>query len=209
MIPPLAEVYLPLLVSTLSILWSTAPVPSFMAAQIEQETCVTLKSQRCWSPKAELKTSRENGIGFGQVTRAYTSSGSIRFDKQQELIAAHKSLKGWTWDTRYDPQYQMKALVELDRSLFKDVSCADSNTDRIKFALSGYNGGEKGVKQDQALCRNTPGCLPCVWDGNVETRSLKSKQKWKGYGQSAYDINREYVKNVWSVRRAKYEPYFL
>lgn len=153
---------------------------------------------------AELKTSRENGIGFGQVTRAYRADGSVRFDKQSELVAAHQSLKGWTWDTRYNPEYQMRALVELDRSLFKAVSCAATIPDRIKFALSGYNGGAGGVRQDQLLCRNTPGCNPCMWDGNVALRSTKSKVKWQGYGQSAYDINRGYVDIIWNKRRAKY-----
>lgn len=206
MIPPNAEIYLPLLLSTLTAIWPAAPTPSFLAAQIEQETCVRLTSPKCWSPRAELKTSRENGVGFGQVTRAFRADGSIRFDKQSELIAAHASLKGWTWETRYNPEYQMRALVELDRSLFRGVSCATTVADRIKLALSGYNGGEKGVRQDQLLCRNTVGCNPCAWDGHVEIRSLKSRVKWQGYGESAYDINRGYVRNIWTVRRAKYIP---
>ena len=91
-IPRLAEVYLSLLVSTQQQYWPAAPEPWMMAAQVEKETCITLTHSKCWSPRAELKTSRENGIGFGQATRAYNADGSIRFDKISELRAAHPSV---------------------------------------------------------------------------------------------------------------------
>lgn len=75
--PDLAYTYAPMLVMVQALLWPAAPQPEVMAAQIERETCITLTHRTCWSPRAELKTSRENGVGFGQVTRAYRADGTL------------------------------------------------------------------------------------------------------------------------------------
>lgn len=197
-IPALAEIYLGLLVVTQQIYWEDAPTPWIMAAQVEKETCITLKHSKCWSPRAELKTARENGIGFGQATRAYNADGTIRFDKISELAAAHpEALRGWTWDTRYDPEYQLRGLVLADWMGHKRYrSLASTPADLWRFTLSGYNGGDSGVLRDIRTCKATAGCNPGVWYGNVELHSNKSRKPWQGYGQSAYDINRGYVKRI-------------
>jgi hypothetical protein len=172
-----------------------------MGAQVERETCVSFTHPKCWSPRAELKTSRENGIGFGQVTRAYNADGSIRFDKIAELRSQHKELKDWSWERRYDPRLQMTGLVLMNRSAWARFSpLAASPEDTWSFTLSGYNGGDGGVLKDRMLCAKVPGCDPRRWAGHVELHSAKSRTKWQGYGQSAYDINRGYVKQV--MRRA-------
>lgn len=207
-VPPNAEKYLPDLVQAQRTIWPDAPTPSFLAGQIEQESCITLKHSRCWDPRAELKTSRENGIGLGQFTRAYNKDGSIRFDKISELAAAHKSLKGWSWANRYDADYQLKAIVEMDKAIFSRQKTAANADERLAFTLSAYNGGEGGVLQDRRLCANTKGCDPSRWWNHVERYSLKSKTPKQGYGQSFFRINREYVSNIVHVRRAKYIPYF-
>lgn len=207
-LPALAKLYLPLLVSTQAATWSNAPIPSFLAAQIEQESCISLSSPKCWNPKVELKTAREYGFGFGQITKAFNANGSVRFDKFSELKDAHDSLKGWTWDTRFDARYQMIALVEMDKAIYNRIAGAASAIDRLAFTLSGYNGGESGVKQDRLMCHNTPSCDNSKWFGHVERTSTKSKVKWQGYGESAYAINRGYVQNVINIRRGKYESFF-
>lgn len=207
-LPAGAKLYLPLLVQKQRQIWPDAPIPSFLAAQIETESCITLKHSKCWNPRAELKTSRENGIGFGQFTRAYRADGSIRFDKISELASRHKSLKGWTWETRYDPNYQMTAFVEMDKAIYGRVSGAATPVDRVGFTLSAYNGGEAGVLQDRRLCANTRGCSPSKWFGHVEKTSLKSKVPQPGYGRSFFQINREYVAGIVFDRRTKYEPFF-
>lgn len=207
-VPQRAQQYLPILVKVQSDVWPDAPMPSFMAAQVEQESCITLKHSKCWNPRVELKTSREYGFGLGQTTIAYNADGGVRFDKWSELRRRHASLAGWTWENRFDPHYQLTALVEMDHGIYRRVAGANSATDQLAFTLSAYNGGESGVRQDRLLCRNVSACNPGAWFGNVEKHSLKRKTPFKGYGASPFQINREYVRNVIEVRRPKYEPFF-
>lgn len=204
MIPALAIVYLPMLLATQQEIWPAAPIPSFLAAQVEQESCITLRHSKCWNPRAELKTKREYGFGIGQVTTAYRADGSVRFNKFEELKAAHASLRDWQWSDRYDITYQFKALVEMDKAIFNRIKNASTIPDRLAFTLSAYNGGESGVMQDRTLCRNTKNCDQNVWFDNVEKTSLKSKIKWEGYGRSAFEINRSYVHDILFTRRPKY-----
>ena len=207
-VPARALQYLPTLVGAQQATWPDAPMPSFLAAQVEQESCISLKHSKCWNPTAQLKTSREWGRGLGQVTTAYRADGSVRFDKQEELRQQFPSLRGWTTAKWADPTYQLKAIVEMDKSIYGRQRDAATVRDRLSFTLSAYNGGEGGVLQDRRLCANTRGCDPARWAGHVERTSLKSKIAKKGYGQSFFHINREYVTNVLDVRRPKYERFF-
>lgn len=207
-VPKNAHKYLPQLVDVQQTIWPSAPMPSFLAAQVEQESCISLTHSKCWNPTAQLKTKREWGRGFGQVTTAYRADGSIRFDKQEELRQQFPSLRGWTTERWADPSYQLTAIVEMDKSIYRRQRDAATDRDRLSFTLSAYNGGEGGVLQDRRLCANTPGCDKNRWAGHVEKTSLKSKQPHPGYRQSFFAINREYVTNVLDVRRPKYEPYF-
>ncbi len=207
-IPAGAVKLLPQLKTVQQEIWPDAPMPYFLAGQIEQESCISLTHSKCWNPRAELKTARENGIGLGQYTRAYNKNGTIRFDKISELVAAHKSLKGWSWEKRYDAGYQLTALVEMDKAIYKRQKNAFSVKDALSFTLSGYNGGEAGVLQDRLLCSNTRNCDSSKWAGNVEKTSLKKRRAVHGYGKSFFDINREYVSNILELRCSKYSPYF-
>ena len=208
-IPALAEVYLGLLVATQQQYWPTAPEPWVMAAQVEKETCITLKHKRCWSPRAELKTSRENGIGFGQATRAYNADGTIRFDRMADLRKAHpKALGDWTWENRYNPELQMRGFVLGDSMGYKRFRpLASTDMDAWRFTLAGYNGGDGAVLKDRMTCKAKPGCNPGVWYSNVELHSNKSRKPWQGYGQSAFDINRGYVKRI-EGRAPDYKPHW-
>lgn len=207
-VPPQAMEHLPTLVQVQRSTWPDAPMPSFLAAQVEQESCISLKHSRCWNPRVELKTSRENGIGLGQVTIAYNKDGSVRFNKWAELRTRYPSLRGWTWENRFDPAFQLMALVEMDKSIYRLWPDAATQRDRLGFTLSAYNGGEGGVRQDRILCRHTDGCDPSRWFMNVERHSMKSRVPHKGYGKSFFEINREYPRNVLDLRRPKYEPFF-
>ena len=207
-VPAGAYALLPELVKVQRQHWPDAPMPSFLAAQIEQESCISLKHSRCWNPRAQLKTSREWGYGLGQTTIAYNADGSVRFNTQQELRRQYASLRDWTDDKKFDAQYQLLAVVEMDHGIFRRVLNAADDRQRLAMTASAYNGGESGLRQDRLLCSNKPGCDARYWFDNVELYSLKTRKVNPGYGQSAYAINRGYVRNVMDVRRAKYEKFF-
>ena len=207
-IPAGAKLYAPGLVKAQRAIWPDAPEPWTLAGQVEQESCITLRHSRCWNPRAELKTSREYGFGFGQITTAYRADGSVRFDKFEELRARYSSLRDWAWEDRYDPERQLIALVEMDRGIYRRVRDAATVRDRIAFWLSGYNGGESGVLQDRRLCGNTPKCDPSRWFGHVARTSLKARKVNPGYGKSSYEINREYVTLILDARRNKYRSFW-
>lgn len=197
-LPKLASVYIPILLAQVLALWPTMLSPSIIAAQIEQETCISLKHTKCWNPQAELKTDREYGFGLGQLTV------TPKFDNFKAARTWDKSLASWQWNDRYDPTMQLRALIAYDRNLYASIQNAQTEQDRWAFTLSAYNGGKGGLDKDRLICRNTPGCNPNVWFDNVELHSFRAKTAVKGYGQSFYDINRGYVKNILFVRRPRY-----
>lgn len=199
-LPPNAQQYLPVLISEIKQHWPNTPLSSALAAQVEQETCSKLTSPKCWSPHAELKTQREYGFGLGQLT---VTSRFNRFEDAKDLDA---SLKTWQWSQRYDPQMQLRALVLMDKDLFSRFE-GDTLLDQLAFTLSAYNGGESGVRNDKKICAQIEGCDPAKWFDHVEKYSLKQRVKVSGYGQSFYDINRTYVRNILKVRRSKYVAY--
>jgi hypothetical protein len=208
-LPPNAVKYLPVLGQVLVMEWPGMKSQSLIAAQIEQESCISLKSKGCWNPTTELKTSAEYGFGLGQLTIAYKKDGSVRFNNFEEMKKRYPSLKDWKWENRYDPFYQIRTIVLMDKGLYNEVKWpVASEAEQYAFMLSGYNGGMGGVRQDRVLCGNIEGCDPSRWFNNVEKNSFKTRIKAHGYGQSAFEINRGYVRNVMFVRRTKYVPSF-
>ena len=201
-VPSNAYKYVPTLVVEQRGRWPAAVQPFTMAGQVEQETCISLKSSGCWNPHTELKTRREYGFGLGQVTVTST------FNAFNEERALDPSLKNWQWSDRYDPQMQLRGLVLKDRQLFYLVQGAASDEDRLAFAYAAYNGGMGGVLSDRRVCAATPHCDSRRWFGQVERTSLKARASVTGYGQSFFNINREYVHNILLVRSTKYRSFF-
>ena len=203
--PPAAAVpLLPVLKAEQVHYWAGMPLPSALGAQVEQETG-PCPGRQCWNPSAELKTSREQGVGLGQLTRAFTATGATRFDALAEIVKANpQALAGLSWANRYDPALQLRALVLKDMQGFNLVLAAASPGDRLAMACAAYNGGGGGLANDRRACAGTRGCDPGRWFGNVELTSLKAKAAVPGYGQSFFAINRSYVKNVMVVRRVRY-----
>ncbi len=197
-LPANARLYLPVLSQEISTHWPDVPIRSALGAQVEQETCASLASKRCWSPRTELKTDREYGFGLGQLTV------TRKFNSFEEIKALDPTLKAWKWAERYDPVLQLRALVLKDRYNVERFPLAASPIDSLAFGIAAYNGGLGGTLNDIKLCGATPGCDKGRWFDHVEQTSLKSRIKWKGYGQSAYEINRGYVKNIFGQRRTKY-----
>lgn len=199
-IPKNAELYLPMLEMELIRLWPKFIPKALFAGQIEQETCITLKHKKCWSPTAELKTSREYGFGLGQITV------TERFNNFEDTKKLDKNLAGWKWENRFDPTYQIRALVVYDKHIYGKLP--EPIEDKSAFMLASYNGGLGGILKDRKLCEGTKGCNPNFWFNNVENTSFKSKTKPKGYGKSFFEINREYVYNIIFLRSAKYYDLF-
>lgn len=182
--------------------WPGHPDPAALAALIEQESCISLKSPRCWNPSARLKSAREEGAGMGQITRAYRADGSIRFDTLTDLSNKYGAeLSGWSWGNVYQrPDLQLRAVVLMSRDAAMAFRGAPS---WLEFGDAGYNGGVAGVQKERRACKLTKDCDPGKWFGNVELHCLKSRQPLYG-GRSACDINREHPRNVFLVRRTKY-----
>lgn len=196
-VPAPAVVILPQLKAVQLKEWPKAPIPSFLAGQIEQETCITLKHKKCWNTHAELKTDRERGVGLPQLTK------TAKFDNIQ---LAKDALK---WNgSEYDLVFQLRSLVWFDLKNFNALKGIPDERERLHFTLSAYNGGLGGVLKDRSLCQKQyPKCDPNKWFGNVERTSTKAKAPLKGYGQSFFMINRGYVDNIINKRRLKYVPY--
>jgi hypothetical protein len=178
--------------------WPDMPIRSTLAAQVEQETCPSLKSSKCWNPKAELKTAREYGFGLGQLTVTQ------KFDNFEEARKLDSSLRDWKWEERYDARKQLRTMILMDKGGYQALTSVPDARERLAMTYSAYNGGLGGLRNDRRLCGMTEGCDPKRWFGHVEKTSTKSKTKTQGYGQSMYDINRDYVRNVMINRRVRY-----
>lgn len=197
-VPANARLLAPLVVQEIDAHWPGTPRRSYIGALIEKESCVTLKSRTCWSTAARLKTSREEGAGLGQITRAWGADGRLRFDALAEVRAMDPaSLQELSWHTVY-----LRADLGVRAVLVKLRDChtrferlgVSEEMARLAFCDAAYNGGVGGVQQERKLCALTMGCDASQWFGNVELHSNKSRSKWQGYGASAYDINRAHVR---------------
>ena len=185
--------------------WPDLKFGSFLGAQIEQETCVSLKSKSCWSDSAQLLTSREQGVGLGQLTRAFKPNGTIRFDAMADLKARHPvALAGLSWGNWKDTRLQLRAVVLKDHDTCTAIKNTATQKDNILMCMAAYNGGGGGLSSDRIACRATKGCDYRVWYGNVENTSYKSMFVIPGYGRSPFTINREYVTNIDKIRRPRY-----
>lgn len=212
-IPPNAKKYYPLVLEESLNLMPNFIYPWYFGALIEHETCVRLCgnsywAKRCWSPKAELKTKREQGVGFGQITRAWSKTGRLRFDTLRDLKRLYpKQLKGLTWkNIKEKPRLQARALILLWRRNFLYFSKTIPLKERMWFADSAYNGGLGWVRIDRKMCKLRKGCNPDKWFGNVE--KIKDKRARKRlYGKrTAWDINRHHVEDV-KNRMPKYKKF--
>ena len=202
-VPPARSLaYLPVLQEEITNHWPGSPGRAVFAGQVEQETCPSLTSAKCWSPREELKTAREYGFGLGQLT--VTS----RFDNFAAARGLHPSLREWKWDDRYDARRQIRALVLMDRGHYQRLPSVQNSRERMAMTLSAYNGGMGGLLADRRLCATIPGCDPDRWFGHVEIHSLKNKVAARGYGKSFFEINREYPVKILGVRRSHYVAWF-
>lgn len=201
-IPDKAFQYEDVLYTEVSRLLPDHKIPYYFSALIEHESCVHLCgtgywARRCWSPKSQLKTKREEGAGLPQLTRAYTRSGRLRFDTIRNLRKRYGSeLKELTWDNVYDrPDLQIRAMLLLWNSNFTYFSKRIDYYNRIWFSDSAYNGGLKYLIRERKKCKLTKNCDPNLWFDNVEKMNSRGNRVLYGK-RTAHMINRHHVKDV-------------
>lgn len=204
-IPPKAFQYIPIIKEETEKIFPDFILPSYFASLIEHESCISLSHSRCWSPKSRLKTSREEGAGLSQLTRAYRNDGSVRFDTLTELSKRYKyELKELTWDTvYYRPDLQIKAMILITKTNYNNLFFINNWFERLKMADSVYNGGMNSLVKDRTTCGLAKDCDPQIWKFNVEKYCSKSKKILYG-NRNACDINRNHVYETTNLRLKKY-----
>ena len=208
-IPTAANQYLPTVKQEQILNWKDHPIPAQLPALIEHESCISLTHSRCWSPTSKLKTQREEGAGLGQITRAYTIDGKLRFDALEEIKNKHVSLNEFTWENVYSrPDLQIRAVILKSKDNYNTLSVVTNPVERLQFSDAAYNGGLGGVQNERRACQLKSGCNPQVWKDNVEMVCLKSKKPLYG-NRSACDINRYHVVDVTKTRTQKYVPFMV
>ena len=208
-IPPQAFQYFPIIKKEVQLYLPDNQAPSYVAALLEHESCISLRHSRCWNPTSRLKTAREEGAGLAQLTRAYYKNGSLRFDIIADLKQRNKeALKELSWSNVYQrPDLQIRAAAILLGNNYKSLYSIKNLEHRLHFTDAAYNGGLGGVLKERQACGLKAKCDPQKWFGHVEHVCLKSKKALYGV-RSACDINRHHVKDVFYNRRPKFEPYF-
>jgi hypothetical protein len=173
-------------------------------ALIEHESCISLTHSRCWQPTSRLKSAREEGAGLGQLTRAWRTDGTLRFDALAEMRQRHPALRELDWATIYQrPDLQIRALVLMSRGNWDALRGVPDYWERLAMADAAYNGGLGGVQNERRACHVRAGCDADRWFGHVEATCLKSRQPLYG-GRNACDINRHHVADVLRTRMPRY-----
>ncbi len=126
-----------------------------------------------WNPEARSKYAS----GLSQFTPATSEWISKLYPKE---LGENNPL---------DVKWALRALVKYDKWLYDRASYANGWDNRLRFTLSGYNGGEGWVKRDRQLCYDAPCCCDQNrWVNNVE--HFSNRAKW------AFKENRDYVMKI-------------
>lgn len=209
-IPTQAIVLLPLIVKEVKEHGVGLKEPEIIPAIFDHETCPGYKSKKCFSTTTELHTSRERGVGLGQLTKAWNDKGVLRFDNLTALKKKYpRQLGELDWDTfssRADLQIRSTVLLFMEG--YNSLSMITGTTNRRRMSTSAYNGGLADVVKARQRCKVAAPCNPQWWNDNVENHLPKSRKPIKMYGnRSTYDINRQYVREI-DRRVTKYKVWF-
>ncbi len=213
-IHPRAVALIPVIKQELAQNFNTIPFPWYLPGLIEHESCISLKHSRCWSPTSKLDTKwkstgkqRELGVGLGQITKAWTEAGQLRFDTLANLKRMYPKELGYlTWDNMMDhPELQIRAMLLLLKSDYNTLNPVPDPVERLKMADSAYNGGVRDVQRARKTCGLTKGCNPDLWFNHVEIHSPKSTKVMYG-NRSPRDINLHHVRDVFHTRMYKFKP---
>lgn len=194
----------------LELYFPSIPTRNYVPSLIEHESCISLTHSRCWKSTSELKSSREQGVGLGQVTRAYNSSGTVRFDSLTNMRNRYRSeLSEASWDSIKDrPDLQIRIIVLMLRDDYKSLYTIQNEIVRLQMTDAAYNGGIGGLTNERRACGLASNCNPQLWFNNVEKYCLKSRKILYG-NRSACDINRHHVKDVFYSKLPKYKKYYF
>lgn len=206
-IPEQAKEHLPTLKAQAKEVWPDFFAPNYFAALIEHESCISLKHSKCWNAKSRLKSDREEGAGLGQLTRAFKSDGSTRFDALEDAKRLDKKgLNDLRWETVYSrPDLQMRVLILMTRANWNRIDkLVPDQEGKLAMTDAAYNGGVGGLLNERRSCSLRGDCDPNKWFGNVENTCLKSTKPLYA-GRSACDINRHHVSDVLNTRMPKYK----
>ena len=184
------------------------PISAYTFSLIEQESCIHLTHKKCFNPESQLKTSREEGAGLGQLTRAYNKDGTLRFDSLQGIRLQYKQeLKDLSWSNIYQrPDLQIRAMTLMVRDTYNNLQEIKDPKVRLQFTDAAYNGGLRDVRKERIACGLKAHCNPQLWFGHVEHITVKSTVPIYGT-RTAHFINREHVENVFHVRLDKYTKF--
>lgn len=209
-IHPRAKALLPEVGAEIERLFPALPKWEYVPGLIEHESCVTLRAAKCWNSTSELKTSREQGVGLGQLTRAWDKIGNLRFDNLDVLRKRYPSEMGQAdWATFKDrPDLQIRGILLMLKEDYNYFAFIKDEELRLQMTDSAYNGGRRDAQRAREVCGMTKGCDPNRWFGNIENHCVKSKVANPGYGgRNACDINNGHVRDVFLIRMGKFKPY--
>ena len=208
-IPKNAYIYMPVVITETTNYFNELINKEYVPGLIEQESCISLLFQSCWNPKVKLSTSRELGLGLGELTKTFNLNGSIRSDSLTDLRNRHFSeLHDLNWNTLENrPDLQVRAIIIMSRDNYKYLYSSADEISRLSFTDAAYNGGLSGLQKEIRQCGLTKNCNPHIWFGNVEKVCLKSKKPIYG-NRSACDINRQHVTAVIKNRMNKYNAFY-
>lgn len=209
-IPPQAFTYKETIKKELNNYFPNLPEYNYVPSLIEHESCISLSHKRCWQSTSELKTKRERGLGLGQVTIAYNSDGSVRFDTLTNLKNSYRNeLKEASWSSiKYRPDLQIRMIALLLKSDYKNLYSITDPIERLKFTDSAYNGGIRDVHRSRLACGFAKSCDPQKWFGHTELYLAKSNKAIYGT-RSARDINRNHVRDIFINRLPKYQSQYF
>lgn len=208
-IPKNAYIYMDLVQEETAKFFPTIPIPHYFPALIEQESCLSLTHSRCWRPDSQLLSAREQGAGFGQLTRAYRKDGSLRFDSLKAMRDKNMAeLKELSWDNILKrPDLQTRTMVLMIKDEYKALYKITDPIKRLHMADVAYNGGRSDLNKERLLCGLTKGCDSQTWFDHVERMKVKSTIPIYGT-RSAWDINREHPETLFHIRLNKYEQFY-
>ena len=210
-IPPQAFQYFPLIVKESNLHTPDIYHPAFYGALIEHESCLNLKHKRCWNPSSELLNSREQGVGFFQLTRTWNQDGTVRFDTLSDLRKQYMSdLRELSWlNVKQRPDLQIRSGILLTKNTIKALSQVKDPLERLYMVDTAHNMGIGRIAKDRRACGLAAGCNPQIWRNNVEKYCTASRKPMPQYGgRSPCDIGRNHSKDVIEVRLPKYRKAF-